>query len=117
MSLEVKSNKEIKKIKAEIFMGLGMREIIIFLAAIAVVGYLFLSLKFPEIVLTIITSPILAAATIIAVARPGGLPAEVFLMYMIRSLFINNRPLKYVRVKEEEEVKNVIKGNRKKRLY
>lgn len=101
--LEVKTNKEIRNIKSEIFFGLGIREIIIFGITTVIVAYLFLVLKLNEILVSIIASPILALATMLAVARPCGVAPEQFLIAMLKSMFINNRKL----IPDDEGMKEV----------
>ncbi len=111
--LEVKTNKEIRNIKQEIFKGLGIREIVIFGVAICVVGYMFISMQLPQMLITYIASPILMLATFIAISRPCGMQPERFLLAMIKSVFINNRKIKIDDIRMKEVEKRVIKNHRK----
>lgn len=113
MSLEVKSNKEIKKIKAEIFMGMGIREISIISIAAVIVFVLFLKLTLPVMVICYLASPLIAAATMLIAFRPCGMIPEQFLIAMLRSIFVNRRCLKYSDEKMKGVFESVIKDNRK----
>lgn len=113
---EIKANKEIKEVKNEIVMGLGIRECVILGATAVFVGFLFIKSSLPTMVMCYLTAPLIAAATLLVAARPGGMPAEKFMLAMIKSLLINNRKYKYADRHKEEVVRNVLKRHRKEGL-
>lgn len=113
--LEVKANKELKNIKAEIFMGLGIRDLIIVILCGAVVALIFYRVKLPIMILSYVTAPIIALATYLIASRPFGYPPEKFLFIMLRSLFINRKKYKFRRITYKGVIENVAKNNRKAR--
>lgn len=117
MSLEVKSNKELKKIKAEVYMGLGFREICILIVTGIIVFTVFIKAEIPVFILCYLTSPIIAAATMLIALKPCGMYTEKFVFCMIKSLFINGRKLVICDEKMEGVVKHVAKSYRKKGLH
>lgn len=113
---EIKANKEIKNVKNEIIMGLGIRECLILGVTAVFVGFLFIKSSLPSMVMCYLTAPVIAAATLLVAARPGGMPAEKFMFAMLRSILINNRKYKYADRQKEEVVRNVTKRHRKEGL-
>lgn len=116
MSLEVKSNKELKKIRAELFYGMGIREIAIFSITAVVVGFIFIRLKINAMIICYVTAPLIAAATLMIAFKPCGMLPEQLVLAMFKAVFINKR--KFVLQKEEREaVAHVIKSHRKAGLH
>lgn len=113
---EIKANKEIKEVKNEIVMGLGIRECVILGVTAAFVGFIFIKSSLPTMVMCYLTAPLIAVATLLIAARPGGMPAEKFMLAMIKSIRINNRKYKYADRHKEEVVRNVAKRDRKEGL-
>lgn len=113
---EIKANKELKEVKNEIVMGLGIRECVILGATAAFVGFLFIKSNLPTMLMCYLTAPLIGAATLLIAARPGGMPAEKFMLAMIKSLLINNRKYKYADRHKEEVVRNVLRRHRKEGL-
>ncbi len=111
---DIKANKEIKEVKNEIIMGLGIRECSILGVTALFAGYIFIKSSLPTMVMCYLVAPLVAVATLLIAARPSGMPAEKFLLAMIKSIFINNKKYKYADRHKEEVVRNVIKRHRKK---
>jgi len=117
MSLEVKSNKELKKIKAEIVMGLGFRELLIMTIAGISVFILFIKLDIPVFLLCYLTAPVIAVATLLIALKPCGMYPEQFFLVMVKSIFVNHRKLSIHDERMEGVVNNVAKSYRKKGLH
>ena len=107
--IEIETNKEIKNIKQEYFMGLGLKEIILGTVSIAISAVLYMLMPFPGMIKGYICMIIVILLMFLFNFRLLGMTLLEHLMCIIKSTGYINKPLVY---KDEiKERRSIIKND------
>ena len=110
--VEIEANKEIKNIKQEYFMGLGLREIVLGVISIAVSAVVYMILPFTDIIKGYICMVIVIILMFLFNYKLSGMTLFQHLLCVLKSLSYANKPLVYKdEIKDRRRIKKNDQGN------